>query len=693
MKTVAVSAAPRDDPMVFEPPFQGGQPRPPTHQHLFEKEKITHFQKLARIRAFESELLTLFSQGKLNGTTHTCIGQEAVALTVMAALDGERDCVFSNHRGHGHFLCYGGSMEGLLSEIMGKEGAVCAGLGGSQHLHDRNYYSNGIQGGIAPVTAGIGLAEKVKGTGAVACCFLGDGTLGEGVVYETLNIASLWDLPLLFVLEHNHWAQSTPTDTTIAGGIEARARAFGIDVSTLKIRDIGAAIDHLRDVVATIRRSNRPYVQVFDTYRLAAHSKGDDHRSLDELACKRREDPYEILRQELGPAVEAIEANARDGVRRLVECIAARPDATLPEDLVSAYAAPARGTAVRDSVLVQREQAGQRQVTELNAALHELMAEDERVCLLGEDVMDPYGGAFKVTKGLSTRFPGRVRNTPISEALLAGMCIGMAMRGLRPVCEIMFGDFIGLCYDQLLNNASKFPYMFGGQVKVPLCLRTPMGGRRGYGPTHSQSLESLLLNVPGISLVCLSVRHNPRTLLRRAVLEDLRPKLFIETKVDYGRELGRPLPPGYRIDVIEPDSLYPALALRPQDGQADLTMVTYGGMVPEMEEALTRLQLQSEMQAELLIVSDIASPPWGAIEDSARRTGRLLTAEEGVGTCGFGSMVCGQLFERLDGARVRCRRLAAPNHPIPASKHLEMKHLPTAEAVERLALQLCGGGR
>jgi len=132
-----------------------------------------HFSKLAKIRAFEEKLLELFSKGKLNGTTHTCIGQESIAVVVMAALDLSRDCVFSNHRGHGHFLCYGGAPDSLLAELMGKEGAVCGGLGGSQHLHYQNYYSNGVQGSIAPVAVGMALAERYKSSGAIVCCFLG----------------------------------------------------------------------------------------------------------------------------------------------------------------------------------------------------------------------------------------------------------------------------------------------------------------------------------------------------------------------------------------------------------------------------------------------------------------------------------------------------------------------------------------
>ena len=188
----------------------------------------TLYERMFYIRRFEETLLDLFSQGKLVGTTHTYIGQEANGVGIIDHLEPERDVVFSNHRCHGHYLAWTGDVEGLIAEVLGKDTGVCAGLGGSQHLCADGFFSNGIQGGIVPVAAGLAFARKLDGRGGIAAVCIGDGTLGEGVVYETFNMAAKWRLPLLVVLENNRYAQSTSQEETLAGDICARAAAFGI---------------------------------------------------------------------------------------------------------------------------------------------------------------------------------------------------------------------------------------------------------------------------------------------------------------------------------------------------------------------------------------------------------------------------------------------------------------------------------
>jgi len=169
----------------------------------------------------------------------------------------------------------------------------------------------------------------------------------------------------------------------------------------------------------------------------------------------------------------------------------------------------------------------------LNEAMHEAMARDDRVLFLGEDILDPYGGAFKVAKGLSTRFPDRVLTTPISEAAITGIAAGLALRGMRPVVEIMFGDFLSLAFDQLLNHACKYRWMYNSQVRVPMVVRTPMGGRRGYGPTHSQCTEKHFVGMPGLRVVAPNSLCDPKRLLLRAILSDDEPTLFVEHKLLY----------------------------------------------------------------------------------------------------------------------------------------------------------------
>lgn len=273
------------------------------------------YELLAGIRLFEQSLLDLFSAGALTGTTHTCLGQETVAVGVLSAIDRQRDIVFSNHRGHGHFLAYCGEVERLYLEIMGKRGGVCGGRGGSQHLCFDNFYSNGVQGGIVPVATGMALAEKQKGTGAVAIVFLGDGTLGEGVIYEAFNMASLWSLPIVFVIEYNGYAQSTPASMQIAGDVVARPRAFGIDAA--ECRSTSAAdIERFATAAIDAARAGTPQALVCYTYRLGPHSKGDDTRSADELREAWRRDPLIAARVDAGSAADVID-------RRVAERIAA----------------------------------------------------------------------------------------------------------------------------------------------------------------------------------------------------------------------------------------------------------------------------------------------------------------------------------------------------------------------------------
>ncbi|MET7289747.1 thiamine pyrophosphate-dependent dehydrogenase E1 component subunit alpha [Streptomyces sp. NPDC005573] len=275
------------------------------------------------IRHFELALLDLFARGELHGTTHTCLGQEYVPVALDPLLD-ERDYVFSNHRGHGHYIARSGDPAGLLAEIMGREGAVCNGVGGSQHVLRDRYLSTGVQGESLPVAAGTALHLKRHEPGALALAYVGDGTWGEGSVYEALNLAALWRLPLLVVVENNGIAQSTPTGAQMAGTIQARAAAFGIahlrveSTSPAEIR--AAAAPRLERV-----RDGAPLVLEFVTHRLGPHSKGDDTRTETELRRVRAADWHTRYREALGERFAQADAAAAAQIARLVDDVAARP--------------------------------------------------------------------------------------------------------------------------------------------------------------------------------------------------------------------------------------------------------------------------------------------------------------------------------------------------------------------------------
>lgn len=268
------------------------------------------YRQMTLIRRFEERLLELFDHGLLFGTTHCYIGQEANAVGILNHIE-PGDVVFSNHRCHGHFLVYSDRPEILMAELMGRSSGVVSGRGGSQHVCYGDFYSNGVQGGIVPNAVGMALAEKMKGTGAIATVFLGDGTLGEGVVYEALNMASLWSAPVLFVVENNRWAQSTPVERELAGSMVERGRAFGIDSTEIDSTDAVVLYRHFGALVRAVRASQRPHFAVVHTYRLCHHSKSDDARPVDEVERFRRGDPLPLLRRALdADTAAAIEAEA-----------------------------------------------------------------------------------------------------------------------------------------------------------------------------------------------------------------------------------------------------------------------------------------------------------------------------------------------------------------------------------------------
>jgi 2-oxoisovalerate dehydrogenase E1 component len=653
------------------------------------------YGRMALIRAVEERLLGLFSEGKLFGTTHTCIGQETCAYAVIGALDTARDIVFSNHRCHGHYVMYGDDAEGLIAEIMGRATGVCGGRGGSQHLCADGFYSNGIQGGIVPVAAGMALAEKMKGSGAVTVVFLGDGTLGEGAVYEALNIAALWELPVLFVVEHNQWAQSTPTTSTIAGDVLARAEAFGIATDRRPARDPVALQAYMAEVVEGVRLRGRPFFQVLDTFRLAAHSKGDDDRCPDLIARARGEDPLGHLRATLDDArAAAIDAEVRARVQRAVEAADAAPFASLDGASEEQALQRVRGGAARTIALADADRDGEPRtvVQSLNQAHHDLMQRQHDVLLIGEDLLDPYGGAFKVSRGLSTKFPDRVRSTPISESAIIGIANGMSLRGYRPIAEIMFGDFLALCADQLINHLAKFHWMYNGQVETPVVVRAPVGGRRGYGPTHSQCIEKIFFGIPGLVLVAVSTRHDPGLLLTHAV-EDERPVIFLEQKLLYGKRLKYDAPPGLVLALPDEErsALYPTGVWRPDGETADLTLVTYGEMTEVAEEAMTLLFDEDELLVEYVVVSQLAPLRAGTILDSVRRTKRLVVLEEGTEPWGFGAEVLARAAEALGPELRGAARVAAHHLPVPNARPMEDAMLPDAARVVAAARRVVRG--
>jgi 2-oxoisovalerate dehydrogenase E1 component len=633
-----------------------------------EAEKIAifhrHIKEALRIRRVEEKFLELFSEGKLNGTVHTCVGQEFSAIAFAGQLK-KKDFIFSNHRCHGHYIAFTGDTRGLLAELLGKASGTCGGIGSSQHLCKDNFFSNGIQGGIVPVAAGYALGNKLMGNDAIGIVFIGDGTLGEGVLYETMNILSKWRIPLLIVCENNLYAQSTPQHINLAGDILARAEAFSIKTFKGDTWDPEKLMHKAQVAIDFVRTSCEPAFFLTDTYRLNPHSKGDDDRDPTEIASYNERDFLTRFKKESPNYYQIYQDTIKNEIDRQVEEILKESD--LPID---SYYKDEEGKT--NTQWTPIDPINKRQVELLNQFFKEKMASDEKVVFLGEDILSPYGGAFKVARDLSHLKPDRVFSTPISEAALTGISNGLALNGFKPFAEIMFGDFMTLAFDQVVNHASKFHHMYNGKVNCPVVIRTPMGGRRGYGPTHSQTLDKFLVGIDNVKTVAPNTFLVP-SVIYESIYNEKHPVIVIENKTDYGKKI---LANKAKNFVYERNNdLYPVVRIRPEVSTPTITLVAYGGMADETAGLLEQLFFETDLLPELIVPSLISRLPVDLIAASASVTGRLVVIEEGSAYAGPGSELISAVTE-LANVKIKVKRIAAHPVPIPSVKSLEQIVLP-----------------
>ena len=631
-----------------------------------------------QIRAVESALYDAFGKGQLHGTIHTCIGQEFSGVAICRKLQSD-DFVTSNHRCHGHFIATTGQWPGLIDELVGNVDGVCAGIGSSQHLCDERFISNGQQGGLLPVAAGVALDRKLAGKKAVVVSFIGEGTLGEGVVYETANITNLWNLPHLIVCENNGYSQSTPQSVSVAGDIGARAEAFGARVFKADTWDLETLDETAAQALEYVRNTSRPALMIVQTYRLNPHSKGDDQRALEEIKWFSDRDPVNVAIRDVEGFAETY-ADIAAEVSSHIAAAMGKPRLSLNDYRVDQL--PRADGAIQWSRC--EPASGGRGAQQLNEFYGDWLEHDARAVFLGEDIADPYGGAFKVSKGFTTRFPERALTTPISEAAITGVGIGLALAGRRAFVEIMFGDFITLAFDQIINNASKFFHMYHGKLSCPVVVRAPMGGRRGYGPTHSQSLERFLL---GIDNCCLISPNSliPLSLQLRGLKSLNCPAIVAENKIDYTLRDFVP-DPAYVIDVD--DALFPTVRIAPANAQANVTILSYGAMARFIADLLPRLFDEGDAICELIVPTALNPFDPRPVLESVGRTGRLVVVEEGSSSAGFGAEAIATI-EELAGDRVVSARLGSYPAPPPSVPALEAEVLPTlARLIEVIATVL-----
>ena len=642
------------------------------------------YRTMRRIRAFDEKVAELFEGGEIKGTAHSYVGQEAVAAGVCASL-GPEDFMASHHRGHGHCIAKGARLDLMMAELMGRESGYCQGLGGSMHIADLGLNilgANGIVGAAMPLSTGAGLAARLDGSGRVAVAFFGDGASNQGVFHESLNLASVWKLPIVFVCENNQYALSTSyRDTTSVDQVAERASAYGIPGRTIDGNDVVEVYETVREAVERARAGEGPTLIEAMTYRWGGHSMRAnirDPRSDEEYTSWMERDPVQRAERELRDveiADEAdLEAIGAEVVSELDEAVEFGRAAGQPETDVLHAAVYAPHEAFEEPGLANGNGANGRAlgfVDAINEALHQEMESDPRVVVMGEDVAAT-GGIFGATKGLLEKYgEDRVRDTPISEAGFVGCGIGAAIAGLRPVVEIQIFDFVALTMDMLVNQAAKFRFMLGGKNTVPVVIRGPQGGGIRLAAQHSQSLEAWFTHVPGLVVVAPSSPYEAKGLLTAAI-RDSNPVIFLEAKLQYLEPPG-PVPE-------EPYAIPLGKAAVKREG-TDVTVVATMAMVPRALAAAESLARQGH-SVEVIDPRTLKPLDEETLLGSLRKTRKLVIAHEACLTGGFGAEVAAVVAEKgFDWLDAPVARVAALDTPMPYNEALERAVIPSQQRI------------
>jgi 2-oxoisovalerate dehydrogenase E1 component len=515
----------------------------------------------------------------------------------------------------------------------------------------------------------------------VAVAFFGDGASAQGAFHEALNLAAVWELPAIFFCENNGYAEFSPASTQHAASLERRSAGYGIPFVAVDGNDVSATAAAMVSVVRAARAGHGPAVVEAATYRRHGHYEGDPqrYRSPEEVQEWEARDPLVAQAARIRDAgvadgeIKALESAVADELDEALEAarrLAAPTPATLTDFVVRARPARAEPAPLSNDAPVFRT------MDAIRTALEAELAGDDRVFVAGIDVAAG-GNVFGLTRGLAERFGARVRDTPISETAIMGLGVGAAMAGMRPVVELMYLDFLGVCFDQLLNQAAKLPFMTGGAAEMALTVRTQFGAGRSSGSQHSQSLEALLAHIPGLSVVMPSTPADTYGLLRAAI-QDPNPVVFIENRLLYGMK--GPEPP---VDHLVPIGV--SAVVRPG---TDVTVVSFSRMV---HEAMAAAEVVGEegISVEVIDLRTIAPVDVAPILESVHRTNRLLIAHEAVVPFGVGSEIAATVgregFWDLDAPIERIGSVATPP---PYAPELERVWLPDragiADAIRRL---------
>jgi len=626
------------------------------------------YRALLMPRIIEEKMLRLIRQGRIS-KWFSGYGQEAVAVGTAWALT-DRDYLLPMHRNLGVWTTRGVELRPLFCQLMGKEGGFTKGRDRTFHFGLPEQRIIGMishMGAMLPVACGLGQAVRYREEDVVACAFCGDGGSREGDFHEALNLASVWDLPVIFLVENNGYGLSTPTDEAVApDDIATAASGYDMPGVTVDGNDVLAVIKTLRRARMHARERG-PVLLEMKTFRVRGHEEASGTAYVPDALIEtwKNRDPVDrmadyIRTHDLVPPGElgAIREELTETVDEIAEWALDQPDVhSTVDDETSDLFAPAPSPTPPEP---QAPASEKRFIDALQEGLRQAMAADDRVLVMGQDVAE-YGGVFKATEGFVETFgKERVRNTPIIESGALGAGLGLAIEGLKPVVEMQYADFITCGFNQIVNNLATTHYRWGQPVNVTI--RAPFGGGMGAGPFHSRSMEAWFAHTPGLKVVVPATPRDAKGLLRMAI-DDPNPVLFFEHKKLYRSVRG---------EVPDDDYRVPFEAARIAREGSDATVVTYGvGVHWALEEAEHQA---SERGVDLEVVDLRTLVPWdrATVQQSLDKTNRLLVLHEATRTGGFGAELAAELtetsFTRLDAPPMR---VAAEDLPVPFAKPIE----------------------
>ncbi|GMR03019.1 MAG: dehydrogenase E1 component subunit alpha/beta [Acidimicrobiia bacterium] len=651
---------------------------------LTNEDLLDLYRKMLLARKLDERMWALNRQGRVPFVVSVS-GHEATQVGAAAAIDPSKDWSMPYYRDVAFALAVGMSPEDVFAGVFAKE--MDPSSGGRQMPNhwsepDLNIFTQGSVIAVQyPQACGVAYDLKRRGSDAVVVVDGGEGSTSEGDWHEAMNFAGIHKLPVIFLIQNNLYAISVPARSEVAGQVADRAVGYGMPGVVVDGNNVLEVYGAMSAAVTRARAGEGPTLIEAKTYRYYAHTSDDDdklYRSREEVELWRRKDPIPNFRQYLVEQRVLTAAMEREIEEEVVEQIAAAvktteaaPDPTDARSHVYTKPITPEEPATRIEPTPEGEEGNM--IAAINTTLHDLMAENDDMVVFGEDVADPKGGVFKVTAGLSKRFgEDRAFNTPLAEALVVGLGIGMAAAGSIPMAEIQFADFIHPAFDQIVSELARTHYRSNGRWSLPMTIRVPYGGGIHGALYHSQSIEAFYTHVPGLKVVIPSTPADAAGLLRSAI-EDPDPVMYLEPKKLYRLAKG-PIPPtGHTVPIGK-------AALRCDGG--DLTIIAYGTMSHISVEAADRLAAEG-INVTVLDLRSLQPLDWPSIEAAVRRTSKVLIVHEDNRFMGYGAEVAAQIaeksFEWLDAP---VRRYTAPDIPsFPFAASLESQVMPDVDGI------------